>query len=53
MIIKVVKIGGEWLVEFSSGNQYFELRYGGTKTEALWMSKMLRKCFKNYKLSLK
>lgn len=53
MKIEVLKIGGEWKVEFSFGNQFFLLSYGGTKAEAEWMGKMLRKCFVNYKKSLK
>lgn len=50
--IEVLKIGGEWKVQFSFGNQYFTLEYGGTKVEATWMASMLRKCFKSYTASL-
>lgn len=53
MKIEVVKYRGEWKVEFSFGNQFFLLEYGGTKAEALWMSKTLAQCFKNYKHSIK
>ncbi len=57
MNIEVVKKDGQWKVEFSFENQsftqFFTLEYGGTKTEAIWMSKMLKKCFANYKKSLK
>lgn len=53
MDIKVIKIGGEWKVEFSYGNQFFTLEYGGTKAEATWMAKMLRQCFKKYTLEIK
>jgi hypothetical protein len=53
MDIKVIKIGGEWKVEFSYGNQFFTLEYGGTKAEATWMAKMLRQCFKKYTSEIK
>lgn len=53
MIIEVVKIGGEWKVQFSYGNQFFILEYGGTKSEATWMAKMLKQCFNKYTLSIK
>ena len=46
--IEVERQGGEWEVVFNYGNQYFTLRYGGTKAEAMWMAKMLRTCFKTY-----
>jgi len=48
MKIEVVKLAGEWVVEFGFGVQAFTLRYGGTKAEATWMAKMLRKCFASY-----
>lgn len=43
--IEVVQIRKEWKVEFSIGNQTFELAYGGTKSEANWMKRMLEKAF--------
>lgn len=52
MVINVEKIRGEWKVVFGFGNQSFELAYGGTKSEANWMAKMLRICFKNYRKSI-
>ena len=45
--IEVVKISGEWLVKFHIGHQSFILKYGGTKTKANWMRKMLIKAFNN------
>jgi hypothetical protein len=52
MKIKVLKVGKKWKVQFSYGNQFFTLEYRGTKAEATWMASMLRKCFKNYKVSI-
>ena len=48
MKIEVLKRNKEWVVEFSFGNQFFTLQYGGTKAEATWMARMLNKCFQNY-----
>lgn len=45
--IEVVRRAKEWTVMFGIGNQFFELYYGGTKAEANWMAKMLKKAFKN------
>lgn len=53
MKIEILKIRGEWKVQFSYGNQFFTLEYGGTKAEATWMAKMLKKCFRNYTLEIK
>lgn len=53
MKIEVVKIRGEWKVEFSFDNQFFTLEYGGTKLEAEWSAKMLRRCFACYKRSVR
>jgi hypothetical protein len=50
--IKVLKRHKEWVVEFSYGVQFFTLQYGGTKAEAEWMAKMLRKCFKSYAIDI-
>lgn len=44
-IIEVVRRAGEWTVQFGIGNQFFELYYSGTKAEANWMAKMLKKAF--------
>ena len=48
MKIEVLKRNNEWVVEFSFGNQFFTLQYGGTKAEAQWMARMLTKCCTNY-----
>ena len=53
MHIEIMKMGKEYKVNFGFGNQFFTLEYGGTKAEATWMAKMIKKCFRNYKLSLK
>lgn len=45
--IEVIKRGKEWSVQFGIGNQFFDLYYQGTKAEANWMAKMLKKAFKN------
>lgn len=50
MRVKILKIGGEWKVQFSYGNQFFTLEYGGSKAEAEWMAKQLKKCFADYKV---
>lgn len=53
MKVDINKLGKlEYRVVFGFGNQFFTLEYVGTKTEAKWMAKMLKKCFENYKLSL-
>lgn len=44
----IIKVGKEYKVELSFGNQFFTLDYRGTKMECVWMVKMVRKCFKNY-----
>lgn len=43
--IEVVRIRGEWKVQFWIENQGFTLEYGGTKTEATWMAMMLKQAF--------
>lgn len=54
MKIEVLKIGGEWKVEFSFNNQFFVVDYNcETKAEAQWMARMLKKCFKSYEISLR
>lgn len=50
--IEVIRIGGQWKVQFSFGVQFFTLEYGGTKAEATWMARMLRNCLKSYTHSI-
>ena len=49
MKVKVIKKCKAWDVEFWQGNQGFTLAYDATKSEALWMAKILRQAFRNYK----
>jgi hypothetical protein len=44
--ISVIKVRKEWKVEFWINNQGFLLDYGGTKSEASWMARMLSNAFK-------
>ncbi len=43
----ITKIGKKHGVGFWIGNQGFILDYKGTKSEAKWMAKMLKKALKN------
>lgn len=45
--VEVIKISGEWKVEFTIGVQTFQLAYSGTKVMAKWYAKMLKKAFSN------
>lgn len=47
--VTVFKDVKEWKVGFNFNHQYFTLDYGGTKAEATWMAKMLRKCMLSFK----
>lgn len=52
LFIRVEKRGKEFVVVFGFGVQSFELAYGGTKSEAQWMAKMLRYAFAQYRKSV-
>ena len=49
MNIEIKKIGRLYKIYFGFGVQSFELAYSGSKKDAEWMAKMLKRCFLNYK----
>lgn len=43
---------GRWHVRFGFGVQSFILECVYTQKEAIWFARMLRKCLRNYELSI-
>ncbi len=56
MKTKVVKVGGEWAVEFGYGSQSFVLPtvffHHNKRIEAVWLKHQLDECFERYKEEL-
>lgn len=46
MKVWVAPYGEAYTVRFSQGNQGFRLDYNATKTECMWMARMLRKAIR-------